>query len=198
MAVDRKISGVSNPDLTVEEDVQIGIKENPFGEEIDAAIEIEETDEGGAVVDFDPSSKPLEAGFADNLSEFLDEGVLGKIATDIVGEVKSDRESRHEWEFAYTKGLDLLGFKHQERSEPFQGASSVTHPLLAESVTQFQAQAFKELLPPSGPVKTNILGEETPEVVAQADRVQDYMNYQITDKMEEYTPEFDKLLFYFR
>ena len=196
MAVDRKISGVSNPDLTVEEDVQIGIKENPFGEEIDAAIEIEETEEGGAVIDFDPTARPLEAGFADNLSEFLDEGVLGKIATDIVGEVKADRESRHEWEFAYTKGLDLLGFKHQERSEPFQGASSVTHPLLAESVTQFQAQAFKELLPPSGPVKTNILGEETPEVVAQADRVQDYMNYQITDKMEEYTPDMDQLLFH--
>ena len=196
MAVDRKITGVSNPDLTIEEDVQIGIEKTPFETEFDEQVEVEETDEGGAVIDFDPSSKPLEAGFADNLAEYLEDNTLGRIASDIVGEVKADRESRHEWEFSYTKGLDLLGFKHQERSEPFQGASSVTHPLLAESVTQFQAQAFKELLPPSGPVKTNILGEETPEVVAQADRVQDYMNYQITDKMEEYTPDMDQLLFH--
>jgi hypothetical protein len=188
MAVDKRITGVANPDLEVEETVDVEASDIVKGINGDEEIEIEETEEGGAVIDFDPSSKPLEAGFADNLAEFLDDNVLGNIASDIVGEVKSDRESRHEWEFSYTKGLDLLGFKHQERSEPFQGASSVTHPLLAESVTQFQASAFKELLPPSGPVKTSIIGAESPEVIAQADRVQDFMNYQITDKMEEYTP----------
>ena len=196
MAVDKRITGVANPDLEVEETVDVEASDIVKGINGDEEIEVEETEEGGAVIDFDPSSRPLEAGFADNLAEFLDDNVLGNIASDIVGEVKSDRESRHEWEFSYTKGLDLLGFKHQERSEPFQGASSVTHPLLAESVTQFQASAFKELLPPSGPVKTSIIGAESPEIIAQADRVQDFMNYQITDKMEEYTPDMDQLLFH--
>ena len=196
MAIDKRITGVSNPDLTIDEEAQVGIKQTPFAEQFDEEIEIQETEEGGAVIDFDPNDMPTEAGFADNLSEFLKDGVLNEISNEIVGEFKADRESRHEWEFSYTKGLDLLGFKYQERSQPFQGASSVTHPMLAESVTQFQAQAFKELLPPAGPVKTQILGEETPEIIAQADRVQEYMNYQITNKMQEYTPDMDQLLFH--
>jgi len=196
MAIDKRITGVSNPDLTIDEEAQVGIKQTPFAEQFDKEIEIQETEEGGAVIDFDPNDMPTEAGFADNLSEFLKDDVLNEISNEIVGEFKADRESRHEWEFSYTKGLDLLGFKYQERSQPFQGASSVTHPMLAESVTQFQAQAFKELLPPAGPVKTQILGEETPEIIAQADRVQEYMNYQITNKMQEYTPDMDQLLFH--
>jgi hypothetical protein len=197
MAVDKRITGVSNPDLEVQETVDIESSDvvNRLNDDEEIEVQVQETDEGGAVIDFDPSAMNDVPEFADNLAEFLSEDILTDISTDIVGEFKADRESRHEWEFSYTKGLDLLGFKYQERSEPFQGASSVTHPMLAESVTQFQAQAFKELLPPSGPVKTTILGAETPEIVAQADRVQDYMNYQITDKMEEYTPDMDQLLF---
>jgi len=196
MAVDKRITGVANPDLEVEDTIDVEASDIVKGINDNQEIEVEETEEGGAVIDFDPSSRPVAAGFADNLAEFLDDNKLGKIASDIVGEVKADRESRHEWESSYTKGLDLLGFKHQERTEPFQGASSVTHPLLAESVTQFQAQAFKELLPPSGPVKTTVVGAESPETSAQADRVQDFMNYQITDKMQEYTPDMDQLLFH--
>jgi chaperonin GroES len=196
MAVDKRITGVSNPDLEVEETVDIESSDVVNRLNNDEEIEVQETEEGGAVIDFDPSAKPLEAGFADNLAEVLDDQTLGKIASDLIQEFDSDHESRHEWEFSYTKGLDLLGFKYNERTEPFQGASSVTHPLLAESVTAFQAQAFKELLPPAGPVKTEVLGVETPEIIAQADRVQDFMNYQITDKMEEYTPDMDQLLFH--
>ena len=196
MAVDKRITGVANPDLEVEDTIDVEASDIVKGINDNQEIEVEETEEGGAVIDFDPSSRPVAAGFADNLAEFLDDNKLGKIASDIVGEVKADRESRHEWESSYTKGLDLLGFKHQDRSEPFQGASSVTHPLLAESVTQFQAQAFKELLPPSGPVKTTVVDAESPETSAQADRVQDFMNYQITDKMQEYTPDMDQLLFH--
>ena len=202
MAVDKKITGVKeNVSVIKEEDLNMDVENVEDGDVVkrlkaDEEIEVEETDDGGAVVDFDPSSKPLEAGFADNLAEVLDDQALGKIASEVVQEFDSDHESRHEWEFAYTKGLDLLGFKYDERSEPFQGASGVTHPLLAESVTAFQAQAFKELLPPAGPVKTEVLGAETPEIIAQADRVQDFMNYQITDKMEEYTPDMDQLLFH--
>ena len=156
MAVDKKITGVKENVSVIEDDVSLNVEEGDVVKRLNAEeeIEVEETDDGGAVIDFDPSAPDLEAGFADNLAEVLDDTTLGKIASDIVQEFDSDHESRHEWEFAYTKGLDLLGFKYDERTEPFQGASGVTHPLLAESVTAFQAQAFKELLPPSGPVNT--------------------------------------------
>jgi|TARA_R110001599_G_scaffold16142_3_gene66202 chaperonin GroES len=198
MAVDKRITGVKENVSVIEDDISLNIEDGDIinRPNADEEIDIEETEDGGALVDFDPSAPNLEAGFADNLAEVLNEKTLRTIASDLVGEFDSDHESRHEWEFAYTKGLDLLGFKYNERSEPFQGASGVTHPLLAESVTAFQAQAFKELLPPSGPVKTQVLGAETPEIIAQADRVQDFMNYQITDKMQEYTPDMDQLLFH--
>ena len=104
--------------------------------------------------------------------------------------------SRKDWEKTYTQGLDLLGFKYDNRTEPFQGASGATHPVLAEAVTQFQALAYKELLPADGPVRTQILGIQTPEKVQQATRVRDFMNYQIMDKMKEYEPEFDSMLFH--
>jgi hypothetical protein len=159
-------------------------------------IDVIQEDDGGATVDFDPNRAPMTTGFYDNLAEVISESELENIASDLVGEFKADRDSRSEWGDGYTKGLDLLGLKYNERSQPFQGASGVTHPLLAESVTQFQAQAFKEMLPPQGPVKTAILGVETPEVVAQADRVQDFMNYQLTTVMEDYTPDMDQLLFH--
>ena len=99
--------------------------------------------------------------------------------------------SRKDWEKAYTDGLDLLGFKYENRTEPFQGASGATHPVLAEAVTQFQATAYKELLPSDGPVRTQILGVKTPQKDQQAHRVKDFMNYQIMDQMKEYEPEFD-------
>ena len=111
-------------------------------------------------------------------------------------EYKKDKTSRKEWEDAYIKGLDLLGTKYQEVTKPFKGASGVTHPLLAESVTQFQAQAYKELVPSDGPVRTQVVGAVTPATEAQADRVKEYMNYLLMEEMEDYTTDMDQMLFY--
>ena len=131
-----------------------------------------------------------------NLAEMIDEAVLGEISSELRGLYEEDSESREEWEEGYTKGLDLLGIKYQERSQPFEGASGVTHPLIAESVTQFQAQAYKELLPAGGPVKTQVLGSKTMEKESQATRVKNFMNYQVTEVMEEFDPDTDQMLFY--
>jgi hypothetical protein len=137
-----------------------------------------------------------EEDFYANIAQDMDDTILGRLASGLLSDYKKDRESRKEWEKGYTSGLDLLGFKYTDVQGPFSGASTVTHPLLAESVTQFQAQAYKELLPSDGPVRTQIVGETTPAVEAQSDRVQQFMNYMIMDQMEEYTPEFDQMLFY--
>ena len=134
--------------------------------------------------------------FYSNLAEDMDERVLGRISSELIADYKKDKESRSDWEKSYTSGLDLLGFKYDNERRPFQGASSVTHPLLAESVTQFQAQAYKELLPSDGPVRTQVVGEQTREKEEQAQRVKEFMNYMIMEQMEEYTPDFDQLLFY--
>ena len=131
-----------------------------------------------------------------NLAEVLDESVLGDLSSDIQAKFREDIESREDWEEAIAKGLGLLGINYEDRSEPFLGASGVTHPLLSEAVTQFQAQSYKEMLPSGGPVKTQILGAPTQETEAQAQRVEDFMNYQITEIMEEYDPDTDQMLFY--
>ena len=161
----------------------------------DLSIELEE--DGGAIVDFDPVVGLSEGGgFYDNLAEELDNKVASRIASDLLDQYESNKDGRKDWEETYRTGLELLGFKYEERSEPFRGASGVTHPLLAEAVTQFQAQAFGELLPAGGPVNTQVLGKATPQIEEQAERVRTYMNYQITCVMKEYTPEFDQMLFY--
>ena len=131
-----------------------------------------------------------------NLAEVLDDSVLGEISSELRSKYEDDQESRSEWQESYTKGLDLLGIKYDERTQPFEGASGVTHPLISESVTQFQAQAYKELLPAGGPVRTKIIGAKTVESDAQAQRVKDYMNYLITEVMEEFDPDTDQMLFY--
>jgi len=156
-------------------------------QDVQYKIEGEEVDEEEVVGQSD---------FYANLSEELDETVLNKISSQLVEEYKRDKDSRRDWEDGYTNGLDLLGFKYTQPSKPFRGASGVTHPLLAEAVTQFQAQAYKELLPSDGPVKSAIVGVQNEETEDQASRVKDFMNYQVTEKMEEYTPEMDQLLFY--
>jgi len=137
-----------------------------------------------------------EPSHTDNLAEFLDEAYLGEISSDLRGSYEDDMESRSEWEETYTKGLDQLGVKYEERSQPFEGASGVTHPLISESVTQFQAQAYKEMLPAGGPVQTQVLGLQDATREEQASRVKDFMNYQITEVMEEFDPDMDQLLFY--
>ena len=131
-----------------------------------------------------------------NLAEYLDDGYLGELSSELRASYEDDLESRSDWEETYTKGLDQLGIKQEDRTQPFEGASGVTHPLIVESVTQFQAQAYKELLPAGGPVQTQILGKQDANVEAQANRIKDYLNYQITEVMEEYDPEMDQLLFY--
>lgn len=182
-------------DLDIEAGQEVEI-EAPLPEDMD--IEVNFAQDGSAVLDFMPDEMNVEAmiPFNANLAEYMDEGELGALSAQLMGDFEEDRMSRDEWEDAYVKGLDLLGFRYEDRDRPFPGASGVTHPLLAEAVTQFQAQAFKELLPAKGPVKTEIIGAATPEVEAQADRVREFMNYEITCVMEEYTPEMDQLLFY--
>ena len=178
---------------------------------VDVSVMSPETFEGGASVTEDGQggaiiqalAAAMEEMGADeliphdaNLSEFLDDGYLGEISSDLRASYEDDLSSRSEWEEGYTKGLDQLGVKYEERSQPFAGASGVTHPLIAESVTQFQAQAYKELLPPGGPVQTQVVGRQDAEREEQASRVKHFMNYQITEVMEEYDPDMDQLLFY--
>ena len=131
-----------------------------------------------------------------NLAEILDDSVLGTLSSELRDKVDDDKESREDWEEAIAKGLKLLGVNYEERNEPFLGASGVHHPLLSEAVTQFQAQAYKEMLPAGGPVKTQIIGAATQVTEDQAQRVKDFMNYQITEIMEEYDPDTDQMLFY--
>ena len=166
------------------------------GEAIEDAIEKEEPVEIEIVSEEVTVSDEPPIEFAANLAETIEENELQNISSDLMGEYDSDKASREEWEKTYSQGLDLLGFKYAERSEPFQGASNVSHPLLAEAVTQFSSTAYKELMPASGPVRTYVVGEETQEKYMQSQRVKDFMNYQITNVMQEYTPELDQMLFY--
>ena len=161
-------------------------------------VEIEMTEEGGAEVSFDPAVASPEGGqdHFENLAEFLGDGALDELGSKLSDQYTEYKESRGDWEQSYREGLELLGFKYERRTEPFRGASGVNHPVLAEAVTQFQAQAYKELLPSDGPVRTQILGNISVEKEEQSKRVKDFMNYQIMDQMKEYEPEFDQMLFY--
>ena len=157
-----------------------------------------EFDDGSAVVgnyDDEMDVTPSVA-FDGNLADVIDSALLGRISSDLVGSIEDDLSSRQDWEDTYKQGLEFLGMKTEERTQPFEGSSGVVHPLLAESVTQFQAQAYRELLPANGPVRTQVIGAQSEMLVKQAERVKDYMNYQITYEMEEYDPELDQMLFY--
>ena len=160
-------------------------------------IEITPDEDGGMTVDFDPQDQRGKSDdFYMNLAEEIPDRELSRIASDLMAEFDANKSGRQEWEDAYANGLELLGFSYEERAQPFRGATGVTHPLLAEAATQFQAQAFNELLPASGPVRTAVLGSETREKEQQAIRVKQFMNYYITNVMEEYTPELDQMLFF--
>jgi hypothetical protein len=164
----------------------------------DPSVEINMDEEGGAEISFDPTLAAPQGGedhYA-NLAEFLDESILAGIGSDLQEQYVDYKTSRQDWEMTYTKGLDLLGFRYETRTEPFRNASGVTHPVLAESVTQFQSQAYKELLPADGPVRTQIVGKIDSQKEQQSERVRDFMNYQIMNVMKEYEPEFDQMLFY--
>jgi|TARA_B100001093_G_scaffold449265_1_gene455370 hypothetical protein len=160
-------------------------------------IEITEDEDGGATIDFDPQALVGQgtASHEENLAEFLEEDILQGVANEMLDNFDNYKGSRKDWADTYTKGLDLLGFKYENRSEPFAGSSGATHPVLAEAVTQFQALAYKELLPAQGPVSTQVVGKITKESKQQAQRVKDFMNYQLMVQMKEYEPEFDQMLF---
>ena len=185
----------NEPELKVE-DVAVDtvvedIKEEP------KEVEVMETADGGAEISFDPNAvEPVSSSHDQNLAELLDDTILDPLGAKLVDDYKDYRSSRKDWEDTYRNGLDLLGFKYDRRTEPFKGASGVTHPVLSESVTQFQAQAYKELLPSDGPVRAQILGAQSAQKQDQANRIKDFMNYQIMDQMKEYEPEFDQMLFY--
>ena len=190
MAIDKKIQPTEN-DIVIDQYASSPIEINIEGQ---PQNNIEMLQDGGAIIG--PQTLNMQATFDSNLAEFVDEDELEKMSSDLIADYETDKETRKDWEQGYTQGLDLLGFKYEERSQPFQGASGVTHPMLAESVTQFQAQAYKELLPAGGPVKCDIVGALNPQVEEQSKRVRDYMNYQITSVMEEYDPDMDQMLFF--
>ena len=187
MAVDRRITG--EPTELETESVTIETPEDQLTVE-----NIEMTEDGGALVN--PMDEQEEVEFDSNLAEYIDEKDLQDMSSDLVGDYKEDSSSREEWYDAYAKGLKLLGFKYEDRSQPFQGASGVTHPLLSETVTQFQAQAYKELLPANGPVRVQMIGKSDPQKEQQAQRVQEFMNYQVMHVMEDFDPDLDQMLFY--
>jgi len=162
-------------------------------------IEATPLPDGGMDINFDPGSGlkvPGTEGHFDNLADILPDDILNPIGTEMHANYFDYKMSRKDWEDTYIHGLDLLGFKYRVRTEPFQGASGATHPVLAEAVTQFQAQAYKELLPADGPVRTQVMGISTPPKEQQAQRVKNFMNYQIMDQMNEYEAEFDQMLFH--
>tara|TARA_E500000318_G_C3564410_1_gene215002 strand:- start:251 stop:2662 length:2412 start_codon:yes stop_codon:yes gene_type:complete len=192
MAVEKGIGAGGDQPISNVEQAEIDLMEASI------APNVTEMEDGSVIVGeieeetLDVSQIPFNA----NLADYMDERDLGKISSDLVGDIEDDMSSRQEWEDTYKKGIDLLGMRYEERSQPFEGASGVIHPLLSESVTQFQAQAYRELLPSGGPVRTQVIGAESPEVVQQAERIKHYMNYMITYEMEEYDPETDQMLFY--
>ena len=168
------------------------------GTDSDMPFDVTPLDDGGVELDFEPGMQkiPGTENHFDNLAELLPEDILDPIGSDMHSNYQDYKSSRKDWEDSYIKGLDLLGFNYQNRAEPFQGASGATHPVLAEAVTQFQAGAYKELLPAEGPVRTQILGVSDQPKEQQSQRVKDFMNYQIMDVMKEYEPEFDQMLFH--
>ena len=197
MAIERGVDDVDMDELDIEDsskEMLIGVEgeDDQFIEEED----IQTLDDGTMVFgEADMLDAPM-MGFNDNLAEMMEEGDLGRVFSDCMADIDDDKASRKDWMDQYKEGLEFLGMKFEDRTEPFDGASGVIHPLLAESVTQFQATAYKELLPAGGPVKTQTVGMGTPATDLQASRVQEYMTYLLMQEMKEYDPETDQLLFY--
>ena len=200
MAIERGVDDVDIDEL----DIENSSKEIQLSEGSDEDLMFDDMDDEDAMMMddgtmvFGEGDLDMEAplAFDANLAEVIDQADLGRIYSDLMGDIDDDKSSRKEWIDQYTEGLKFLGMKFEDRTEPFDGASGVIHPLLAESVTQFQAQAYKEMLPSGGPVKTMVMGMGTPQTDLQAARVQEFMNYLITQEMKEYDPETDQLLFY--
>ena len=181
-----------------EEELQVATEQNIQEQVGPEDVKIEEQEDGSVEINFDPEAinQPNSQNHFDNLADLLPEEILGRLGSEIYENYENYKTSRREWEQSYTKGLDLLGFKYENRTQPFQNASGVTHPVLGEAVTQFQAQAYKELLPANGPVHTQTMGAPSRQKEDQSVRVKNFMNYQLMNVMKEYEPEFDQMLFY--
>ncbi len=181
-----------------EEELQVEFEQETGPQDTKGPVDVQENEDGSVDIDFDPSKVNLQGGenHFSNLAEYLPDSVLDPLGAELADNYTDYKSSRKEWEKTYTQGLELLGFNYGDRTEPFKGASGATHPVLAEAVTQFQAQAYKELLPAEGPVRTQLIGLSTPDKEAQAQRVKEFMNYQLMSQMPEYEAEFDQMLFY--
>jgi hypothetical protein len=193
--IDKGLPSNTRTEVKVPGEEQVDVQEEIVEK---GPVEVTPEEDGGATIDFEPGAIniPGTENHFDNLADILPDDILEPIGNDMVQNFMDYKASRKDWESSYTSGLDLLGFKYENRTEPFQGASGATHPVLAEAVTQFQAQAYKELLPADGPVRTQIIGASSPPVEQQSTRVKDYMNYLIMDQMKEYEEEFDSMLFH--
>ena len=199
MATDKALPNEVRKEINIpsEEELQVEF-EQETGTETKGPVEVQENEDGSVDINFDPSKVNVDGGenhFA-NLAEYLPDDVLDPLGSKMFENYADYKASRKDWERTYTQGLELLGFNYDDRTEPFKGASGATHPVLAEAVTQFQALAYKELLPASGPVRTQIIGMPTPDKEAQSMRVKEFMNYQIMSEMPEYEADFDQMLFY--
>ena len=199
MATDKALPNEVRKEINIpsEEELQVEF-EQETGTETKGPVEVQENEDGSVDINFDPSKVNVDGGenhFA-NLAEYLPDDVLDPLGSKMFENYADYKASRKDWERTYTQGLELLGFNYDDRTEPFKGASGATHPVLAEAVTQFQALAYKELLPASGPVRTQIIGMPTPDKEAQSMRVKEFMNYQIMSAMPEYEADFDQMLFY--
>ena len=189
--LDNPADGPAKPDD--KEQIEIEEVGTTVNLDTDSDTDVEIIEDGSAIVGQEDVLPTV--GFSSNLAEVLDEGFMQSLSNELVEKIEADKSSREDWEQGYTKGLDLLGFKYEERTRPFRGASSVNHPMLAQAVTQFQAMSYVELLPSDGPVRTQVVGANSTQLQQAAERVKDYMNYEITHVMEEYNPEMDQLLF---
>ena len=196
MAIDKALGTEDTPDIKQMGSAVEVLPDTTREDQIRQAAEIL-VDQEQVLIDAEITPDIPQIGFNINLAEVLGDDVLASIASDLLSSIKGDKQSRSEWEKTYTDGLKYLGMKFDDaRSQPFEGSSGVIHPILAEAVTQFQAQAYKEMLPAKWPVKTEIVGARTVEIENQAERVQEFMNYYIMNVMEEYDPELDQMLFY--
>ena len=196
MAIE-KLGTENDPDVKVQGSAVNIVPDTTRDEQIQAAAQVLVDNEQVFLDDEIVAPAQPQMSFDANLVDFINQNTLEKISNDLLDSIQSDKESRSEWEKTYTDGLKYLGMKFDDtRSQPFEGSSGVVHPILAEAVTQFQAQAYKEMLPAKGPVKTEIVGARTIQTEDQAERVQEFMNYYILNEMDEYDPELDQMLFY--
>ncbi len=194
--IDKSLPNVRQT-LNIPNPEEVAVAEQEVQQDVENPVDVQQNEDGSVDINFEPGAMNpgQDQGHYSNLAELLPDDVLDRLGSKLHQDYSDYKTSRKDWERAYTSGLDLLGFNYDDRSEPFKGASGATHPVLAEAVTQFQALAYKELLPAEGPVRTQIIGLPTPDKEQQSQRVKSFMNYQLMDQMKEYEPEFDQMLF---